>query len=164
MESKRSKANSSLLELAATDRKMLYKSVQVIDESCNIVASEKEGQQLNQFKKSMIPVKNDSDGFNFDYGAPNKGTPQIDQVFQQLSLWTLIKRNVWYYYDGIAFFTFNDTKLNRIRRKPASILDKFTSVNECLYGSIMSLIVILIIVQQVRTLGSVKSQEITFTH
>lgn len=109
-------------------------------------ASEKEGQDLNTVNKSAVRGRYDPANYNFDYGVPNKGTPQIDQVFQDMTCWELLKKNVWYYYDGIAFFAFNDTKLNRIRRKPASIWDKIGSLNVFIRGSVISLIIIFIIV------------------
>ena len=142
MTDKSKKKRESFLELAPTDRKMLSKSATEFEDSCEINASEKEGKDLNKFNKSVVPSKNE---YNFDFGAPNKGTPQIDQVFQQMTRWELFKRNVWYYWDGIAFFSFNDTKLSRMRGKPASYLDKLGSINVCIRGSIISVIVAMII-------------------
>ena len=106
---------------------------------------------------SVRAGKNDPDEYNFNLGVPNKGTPQIDQVFQQMTPWELFKRNIWYYYDGIAFFSFNDTKLERLRGKPASFLDKWGSINVCIRGSIISIIAASIIYGQFIKYGSVKS-------
>ena len=37
----------------------------------------------------------------------------------------LLKKAIWFYYDGIAFFGFADHKLARARGQPASVFDKF---------------------------------------
>ena len=72
------------IELAETDRPMkISESSQKLDDSCVINASEKQGLELNRIKMTVGPrAKNDPNDFNFDFGVPNKGTPQIDQIFQ----------------------------------------------------------------------------------
>lgn len=69
------------------------------------------------------------------------------------SYWTLIKKYMFFYWDGIGFFGYADYKLPRLHGRSPSYLDKLKSVKEILILSISSIVLITILVSQLSSLG-----------
>jgi hypothetical protein len=64
---------------------------------------------------------------------------------------------VW---DGLGFFGFDDTKLDRLKGKPLDFLTKFTSIKWIILNFLSLIIIILVLIMEAGQYGSEKGKTI----
>ena len=80
--------------------------------------------------------------------------------WSQLMTWKNVKTCVWVLYDGVGFFVPSDLKLDRLRGIKAKWTDKCTSARWMLMYTILLICITIILADQIKMLGEVKSQEV----
>ena len=69
-----------------------------------------------------------------------------------------MKTYMFIWWDGLSFFGFDDGKLDRIRRKPASVWDKCNSVQRLVMIILGLTVLVFVLFTQIKKWGSMKSQ------
>ena len=66
-------------------------------------------------------------------------------------------------WDGLVFFGFDDTKLERLNGKKPELIDKFKSTKWLLKTTILAILIVAVIMSSLSKLGTVKLQKIELT-
>jgi len=72
----------------------------------------------------------------------------------------MIKKYLFLYWDGVVFFGFDDSKLERQRGRPASYLDKCSSLKRIILYLLAIGIIAYVLITEISKLGDPKSQEV----
>ena len=77
--------------------------------------------------------------------------------------WQQFKEAMWWLWDGLEFFGFDDTKLERLNGHPTSYMDKLKNKKFLATTSLGFTIVCYVIISSASKLGTVKLQKIELT-
>jgi hypothetical protein len=62
-------------------------------------------------------------------------------------------------WDGLGFFGFDDTKLERLRGAPVTFFSKFSSIKWTVFTIVAWVVIITVIFSELGSLGKLKSQQ-----
>ena len=110
---------------------------------------------VESFKEKILTFRKDrSSSYLKREQAPVEfKDPSLEPVPEAFSCKKYFNTYVFMLWDGLGFFGFDDAKLDRIRRKPASVFDKCNSVQRMVIIILGLTVLIYVLVTQVAKWG-----------
>jgi hypothetical protein len=115
---------------------------------------------VESFKEKILKFKRDrrSTYLKREHTPVEYKDPSLEPVPEAFSCKKYLNTYMFMLWDGLGFFGFDDAKLDRIRRKPASVFDKCNSIQRMIIYIVGFTVLIYVLATQIAKWGMQKSQ------